>query len=87
MITHYNAWNRNNKKIQNGVQELCRCNVGCVQEKKRIQIEFHYGYEKLKKKLEDSGFTVSYSKPAESLNKYATEQKMLVGYIYAKLDQ
>ena len=54
---------------------------------KRIQIEFHYGYEKLKKKLEDSGFTVSYSKPAESLNKYATEQKMLVGYIYAKLDQ
>ena len=51
---------------------------------KRIQIEYHYGYEKLKEKLEDAGFTVTYSKPVESYNKDAPAQNMLIGYIYAK---
>ena len=50
---------------------------------KRVQIEYHYGYEKLKEKLEDAGFTVTYSKPVKSFNKGATEHNMVVGYIYA----
>ena len=40
---------------------------------KRIQIEYHNGYEKLKEKLEDAGFTVTYS-----------ESRKLLGYIYAR---
>lgn len=51
---------------------------------KRMQIEYHYGYEKLKEKLEDAGFTVTYSKPEKSFNKNATEQNMVSGFIYAK---
>lgn len=50
----------------------------------RIQIEYHYGYEKLKEKLEDAGFTVTYSKPVKAFDKDATEQNMVAGYIYAK---
>jgi len=53
---------------------------------KRIQIEYHYGYEKLKEKLEDAGFTVTYTKPIKFFNKDATEQNMILGFIYAKLD-
>ena len=53
---------------------------------KRIQIEYHYGYEKLKKKLEDAGFTVTYSEPMKVFNKNATEHNMVMGYIYAKID-
>ncbi len=51
---------------------------------KRIQIEYHYGYEKLKEKLEDAGFIVTYSKPVKSFDKDATEQNMVLGYVYAK---
>ena len=39
---------------------------------KRIQIEYHYGYEKLKEKLEEAGFTVSYSTPEKVFNTDAT---------------
>ena len=53
---------------------------------KRIQIEYHYGYEKLKEKLEDAGFTVTYSEPVKVFNKESTEQNKVVGYIYAKID-
>lgn len=52
---------------------------------KRIQIEYHYGYEKLKSKLESCGFAVSVSKPVHFYNKDATNPNMLVGQIYAKL--
>lgn len=51
---------------------------------KRIQIEYHYGYEKLLEKLENAGFTVTYSKPVKYFNKNATEPNMVMGYIYAK---
>ena len=51
---------------------------------KRIQIEYHYGYEKLKEKLKDAGFTVTYSKPVKSLNKDAIEQNTSRGYIMLK---
>ncbi len=53
---------------------------------KMIQIEYHYGYEKLKEKLEEAGFSVTYSKPVKKINKDATEQSMVMGFIYAKLD-
>ena len=53
---------------------------------KRMQIEYHYGYEKLRDKLEDVGFTVTYTKPRKLFDTTATEHKMFVGYIYAKLD-
>lgn len=53
---------------------------------KRIQIEYHYGYEKLKEKLKECGFTVTYSKPRKSYNKNATNPNMDIGFIYAKID-
>lgn len=53
---------------------------------KMMQIEYHYGYEKLKTKLEGAGFTVTYTEPRTYLNKDAEEHKMSLGYIYAKLD-
>ncbi len=52
---------------------------------KRIQIEYHYGYKRLKEKLEDTGFTVTYSKSVNYHNKDAKGQNMDIGYIYAKL--
>ena len=54
---------------------------------KRIQIEYHYGYEKLKEKLEEAGFTVTYTKPRKLLDtdKDSSEQNEVLGYIYAKL--
>ena len=64
---------------------LLREDSNTLKKFKRIQIEYHYGYEKLKEKLEEAGFTVTYSKPARGFNKDATEQNMLIGYIYAKL--
>ena len=51
---------------------------------KRIQMEYHYGYEKLKSKLEEAGFTVRYTKPRKSYNKEATNSNMSVGNIYAE---
>ena len=51
---------------------------------KRIQIEYHYGYEKLKSKLEEAGFTVRYTEPRKSYNKEATNPNMSVGWIYAE---
>lgn len=50
---------------------------------KRIMIEYHYGYDVLKTKLESCGFTVSFTKPRSSYNKDATNPNMSLGYIYA----
>ena len=47
---------------------------------KRIQIEHHYGYKKLKEKLEDARFTVTYSEPVKVFNK-KMQQNMVMGYI------
>ena len=46
---------------------------------KRIQIEYHYGYEKLKYKLEGAGFKCKYTKPVSGAN----NKNMHMGYIYA----
>ena len=52
---------------------------------KRIQIEYHYGYEKLKEKLENCGFDVTFTKPVHIYNKDASNPNMVIGQIYAKL--
>lgn len=49
-----------------------------------IQIEYHYGYDKLKEKLERVGFKVKYTEPKEIYNREAKNQNMRVGYIYAE---
>ncbi|ARD84815.1 SAM-dependent methyltransferase [Ferroplasma acidiphilum] len=52
---------------------------------KRMQIEYHYGYEKLKEKLENCGFDVTFTKPVQIYNKDASNPNMVIGQIYAKL--
>lgn len=48
-----------------------------------IQIEYHYGYENLVKKLLDVGFDVKYTNPRKYYNNEADNKKMELGYIYA----
>jgi len=50
---------------------------------KRIQIEYHYGYEELYNYLKDNNFDVKYTKPKSGYNPYASSPNMKVGYIYA----
>ena len=45
-----------------------------------MQIEYHYGYEKLKNKLEEAGFKVKYTQPVLG----ADNKNMHMGYIWAK---
>lgn len=54
-----------------------------VQKFSQIQIEYHYGPEKLVQKLLNSGFSVEYSKPKSSFNPNAKNPNMALGYIYA----
>lgn len=51
---------------------------------KRIQIEYHYGYEKLMEKLENCGFAVTFTTPEHIYNKDASNPNMIIGQIYAK---
>ena len=50
-----------------------------------IQIEYHYGYRNIRQRLEGYGFRVSVSKPTFYVNKYVTNPKMHVGWLYAEL--
>ena len=51
---------------------------------KRIQIEYHYGYDQLVTKLKENNFKVSFAEPMKIYNKDATNNKMLVGMLYAE---
>ncbi len=51
---------------------------------KKIQIEYHYGYLNLKKKLEGAGFKISKTFPRYLLNTNAENKELLIGYIYAE---
>lgn len=51
---------------------------------KQIQIEYHYGYLNLKKKLEAAGFIVISTLPKYSANLEAENKEMFVGWIYAE---
>jgi len=50
---------------------------------KRIQIEYHYGYEELYNYLKDNNFDVKYTKPKSEYNSYASNPNMKLGYIFA----
>ncbi|MEM3790986.1 MAG: FkbM family methyltransferase [Thermoproteota archaeon] len=48
-----------------------------------IQIEYHFGYEKLVDKLKECGFAIKYTEPREFYNPSAGKT-MMQGYIYAE---
>ena len=48
-----------------------------------VQIEYHYGYDELKKRLEESGFLVEITTPLNTCNKQAKRSNMAVGWILA----
>lgn len=50
---------------------------------KRILIEYHYGYENIKNKLEENGFEVKYTEPHKWYDK-GSGRNLIQGYIYAK---
>ena len=50
---------------------------------KQIQIEYHYGYLNLKRKLEDAGFEVDQMKPGYMKNIDAENKEMFLGLMYA----
>ena len=50
----------------------------------QIQIEYHYGYLNLKRKLEEAGFKVSKTFPKSIINLKAENREMLIGLLYAK---
>lgn len=50
-----------------------------------IQIEYHYGYQNLKDKLERVGFQVKNTRPRFSYNPYANRPHTYVGFLYARL--
>ncbi len=51
---------------------------------KQIQVEYHYGYQNIKRKLNDSGFKVTNTMPKYPTNPEAENKEMIVGLIYAK---
>ena len=52
-----------------------------------MQIEYHYGYQKLVNKLESMGFIVKFTEPEKNQNPHAENPNMEVGYIYARRGQ
>jgi FkbM family methyltransferase len=54
-----------------------------LQRFRRVQIEYHYGPDKLIDKLRQSGFTVSFTRERSSFNKHVSKPHMSVGYIFA----
>ena len=51
---------------------------------RQIQLEYHYGYEKLVDKLKYCGFDVKYTKPRKVYNS-ELKKNMAVGFIFARL--
>jgi FkbM family methyltransferase len=49
----------------------------------QIRISYHYGYKNLIKKLENSGFKVTCTKPLFFFNNFTTPSKMYIGDIHA----
>ena len=49
----------------------------------KIQIEYHYGYEKLVEKLKESGFETKFTTPIKSWN-HSAGKAMVMGYVYGK---
>ena len=51
---------------------------------REIQIEYHYGYEPIAKRLCELGFRVRVSPPRDAFNANAEKPEMKVGYIFAQ---
>ncbi len=58
--------------------------IETIRKFKMIQIEYHYGYERLYDYLSKAGFSVEYTSPKKVFNKSLSEPNLIVGYIYAK---
>ncbi len=58
-----------------------------LQKFKQMEIEYFYGYEKLKDKLEECGFIVKHSEPMKNYNKESYNPHRMIGYIYAELNK
>jgi len=54
-----------------------------IGEIKQIQIEYHYGPERLLEALKNAGFEVKATKPKKSHNPHASDPDTSVGYVYA----
>lgn len=50
----------------------------------RIQIEYHYGYSSLKKKLQSAGFKIAITRPRYRKNEFVERSTMIVGWLYAE---
>lgn len=50
----------------------------------QIVIEYHYGPERLVRRLESAGFKVKFTEPHYSYNPWSTNPHMQVGFIYAQ---
>jgi len=51
---------------------------------KQIQIEYHYGFERLVAKLRSAGFEVKATRSKRFYNPHASDPNMHIGYIYAR---
>ncbi len=58
--------------------------ISMFQKIDEIEMEYHYGYEKLVDKLTSSGFEVEYTNPSKGYNKMASNPRLMIGMIYAK---
>jgi len=83
----------NEYEIQNAVLKMdCEgCEYNLLEEYdetlmkfRMMQIEYHYGFEKIKEKLEQSGFKVNYTQPVKFYDADASNPNMVLGFIYAK---
>jgi FkbM family methyltransferase len=83
----------NKYNIKNGVLKMdCEgCKYALLDEDdevfnniEMIEMEYHYGYEDLVKKLKECGFDVKYTEPRKTYNPEAENSNMYVGHIYAK---
>ena len=49
----------------------------------QIQIEYHYGYMNLYKRLKEVGFDISVTRPCYRENRFAKDKDMYMGWLYA----
>jgi FkbM family methyltransferase len=55
-----------------------------IGELRQIQMEYHYGPERLVEALRNAGFEVEATRPKRDYNSRARDPNMLLGYIYAR---
>ena len=63
---------------------LLKANNSDLRKFEQIQIEYHYGYLNLKRRLEKAGFEVSKTLPKCAYDLEAENREMLIGLLYAK---